>query len=474
MAEAVAAPPRPLYADESGALPKPWGAFKDPEGSLYYCNLVTCETTWQRPVVHVPRANVYRDPQSGGRPAFAGWRDLPLRELPVKNAAEAFELFRAFCRQLSPSSGVFGRRGDGVLWRMAASERLGVVLYPEQRSLAVAFDPEAQGPTGGGSLSDSERLKAMELVLHGLVARQTPQAALVAPEAHLLRRYAAELGGRGSPGPEVNAPSAEVLPLADYLQRFELIPPFNCTLTGIAGMKSEVELAAHLLSEAHCLRRQHLRSACERLAEIECGEATLCEWLPAQSEKYREILAWCDRRFQDLPMADGRVLRFDHLAGKGAISPASSWARWGHPPPRLVAQVGRDGLQPAVGRGGGIWSTSQDAESVSEGLSSVDDLLKAVRLSLVGPASVPEDAADETLELEPPWQLVRDDRGQVFYHNPHTKEGSWERPPPSRPLVEIGQSWANNPRTRSLDTPQDQYARCHRLAARPQRGVPGT
>lgn len=467
-----AAPPQPLYEDENGALPRPWGAFRDPEGALYYCNLVTCETTWRRPVVHVPRANVYRDAQIGGRPAFGDWRDMPPRELPTKNAAEAFEQFRVFCRQLAPASGVFGRRGDGVLWRMAASERLGVVLYPEQRKLAVAYGPDPQGAKDRGSLTTSERMSAMELVLNGLIARQTPQAALVSPEAHLLRRYAAELGGRASPSSEINAPSAEVLPLADYLQRFELIPPFSCALTGVAGIKSQGELAAHLLSEAHSLRREHLRSACERVAEIECGAVALCEWLPAQSEKYREVLAWCDRRFEDLPMADGRILRFDHLSGKGAISPASSWACQGHPPPRLVPQVGPDGLQASVGRGGSIWSKSQDAEPVSEGLSSVDDLLKAVRLSLVAPALVPDSTPDENLELEPPWELLRDQKDQAFYHNPHTSETSWERPPPSRPLVEIGQSWANNPRTRSLETPQDLYARCHRLAVRPQRDVP--
>merc|ERR550532_806532 len=96
----------------------------------------------------------------------------------------------------------------------------------------------------------------------------------------------------------------DVQQLACYLRGFGLLKPLSCRLTGVGNFKDELELAAHLLSEHHRPRRAHLQTAAELLSEVRLGAVPLSDWLPANISKYRNLLQWCDHRFQDMPMAD--------------------------------------------------------------------------------------------------------------------------------------------------------------------------
>mmetsp|Transcript_74645 Transcript_74645/g.205809 ORF Transcript_74645/g.205809 Transcript_74645/m.205809 type:complete len:522 (-) Transcript_74645:126-1691(-) len=514
------AEPQPLLADAEGALPKPWVAHRKPDpphqGSLYYCNLATMETRWERPQVRIARHCVY---QTGGIPLFEPWRDLHLLELPAANAAEATETFRDFCVRLFPG-GTFGRRRDGVLWRLGKAEHVGVMLYPGLQRLAVAYNSEAVPPeelaavaiggAAGARLSPAAKISALVVVQRSLAARLTAAATLAAPEAHSLRRYAAELAGEGSSSSTTSRPLGRVVPgvatalagqgkeatqLAAYLLSFGLLRPLSCGLTGVGYFQDEVELAAHLQSEHHRQRRVHLRTAVELLAEVRQGEVPLSDWLPSHAAKYKSLLQWRDRRFQDMPTVDGRVLRFDHLSGRGCVMPASS-ATSRRPPPALAshaedARWGAAGpgeeLPPLPSKGcaidGHFWSAATDATvpptSSPSGGMSVEELLWAVGCSLGEPgeraAAAPEpmpggQAADEEdLEVVGPWSALRDHAsGRQYYYNSETKETTWERPL----LVEVGETWNTHRGTCACDTVAELYQRYHRMVPRPQRLAP--
>merc|ERR1719414_2761479 len=130
---------KPLFEDVDGALPRPWVAFEtqDPNGSLYYHNLANSDTKWERPESHVPRHAVFTSalPQQ----PFVGWKDESPRQFVGASAGEAERAFRNFCARLP--KGVFGRRGDGLLWRLREGEIVGLTLYPEQRRLAISYGP---------------------------------------------------------------------------------------------------------------------------------------------------------------------------------------------------------------------------------------------------------------------------------------------------------------------------------------------
>uniref|UniRef100_A0A7S1AAH5 WW domain-containing protein n=1 Tax=Noctiluca scintillans TaxID=2966 RepID=A0A7S1AAH5_NOCSC len=472
----------PLYEDADGALPRPWVAFETPDppnkGSLYYHNLVTFDTKWERPEVHVPRHAVYGNALTATpsqQQQFVGWRDEMAREIVGASAGEAEHAFRNFCVRLLPR-GVFGRRGDGMLWRLGEGELVGLTLYPEQRRLVISYDPQyvsgrdvaaaGQGtlnrPTDG-LLSAAAKVAALEVVQRSLLSRQTALATLVMPDAHLLRRYVAEMGVRST----LPRPSAEVLPLATYLESFRLVPPFTCRLTGVANIQSCGALAAHILCRSVMTHYSHLKTSVQLLAHICRGDVALSEWLPLHVDRYRVLLDWSGRRFQNLPMADGKIFRFDFLRGLGTLTPASCWHALGQSPPSLSAMPAPTAVQDvwnATTRH--IWSTSADGVP-SQSSGSLSDLLAAVKLSL-GPRG-DHGSWDDGDDLEPPWEELRSSDGQVYYYNTLTRVTTWERL--GLRSVEVGELWASNPKTRAHDTPAALYERYHRIAPKPQRDV---
>jgi len=390
-----------LYADREGALPKPWVAFKKPDppdkGSLYYHNLVTRETFWERPDVKVPLSRVLSSNNRAQR--FASWIDLPGHDHIAATAAEAADSFREFCLRLS-TRGSFSRRVDGLLWRLGADEPIGAVLYPAQRHLAVCYDQlkvscddvaAMNDAACSNPLSVAAKLRAMKFICESAASRKTAAETLVAPTAYILRRYMAELAGQGggtlsraSPSPPLQ-PRPEVLPLSRYLENFQLLWPVTCSLSGAGSFKDEIEWAVHLTSDQHRQRRSHLRSAVDLLAEVCTGEVPLTEWLPGHLGSYRGLLKWCDHRFQEVPVSDGRVLRFDHLTGRGTMTPGSTWAAFGSAPPPLVdVGTGEGGhAQTRDGGEGQIWVVASSSSTASTCLSgSVEELLTAVDDSL--------------------------------------------------------------------------------------------
>jgi len=446
-----------LYADREGALPKPWVAFKKPDppdkGSLYYHNMVTRETFWERPVMKVPPSRVLGG-SGRAQQRFANWIDLPGQEHIAATAAEATESFRDFCLRLS-THGSFSRRIDGLLWGLGADEPIGAVLYPAQRHLAVCYDQTKvsrddvaamNNAACSNPLSMAAKLVAMRFICYSAASRKTAAETLVAPTAYILRRYMAELAGQGggtlsraSPSPPLH-PRPEVLPLSRYLENFQLLWPVTCSLSGAGSFKDEVEWAVHLTSDQHRQRRSHLRSACELLAEVRTGEVPLTEWLPEHLGSYRGLLKWCDHRFQEVPVSDGRVLRFDHLTGRGTMTPASTWMAFGSAPPPLVdIGTGDGGRAHTRDSGEGqIWVVASSSSTASTCLAgSVDDLLSAVNDSL---------CADV------------DARG----HCDAQADGDHE-------WVQVGASWASSAH---VETPPELLQRFMRIAPRPRHRPP--
>eukprot|EP00747_Dinoflagellata_sp_TGD_P223241 gnl/TRDRNA2_/TRDRNA2_94849_c0_seq1.p1 gnl/TRDRNA2_/TRDRNA2_94849_c0~~gnl/TRDRNA2_/TRDRNA2_94849_c0_seq1.p1 ORF type:complete len:444 (+),score=54.13 gnl/TRDRNA2_/TRDRNA2_94849_c0_seq1:39-1370(+) len=430
------------YEDTEGALPRPWVAYQcePPEkGRFYYYNTETAQCCWERPQILIARHCVYRDPATGGRPAFAGWKDLAPVDLAAATAAEVSERFRHFCVCLTPH-GVFGRRNDGTLWRASSTEVVGLVLYPEARKLAVSYDPQGeQVSTPEGSISHAEKKVCMEILQRSLVAGTTAGAVLVAPDAHVLRRYLAKHGGKYGRPPSADIPLADALPLAKYLATFQLMPPLSCSLTGVKGLRNEAALAAHILSDEHKAYRENLKVALELLSEIRCGQLPLVAWLPTQADRYRGLLDWHDHRFQDFPMADGRVFRFDYLTGLGEITPPSNWAALKIPPPALVASDAEAGAAPGAGATSGtsrIWSASPDPGPLPDA-NETAGLLASVRKSL--------------------------NDGALIFRGASSPESVGK--------VKVGESWATSADTCTRDTAQELYARYHLLGQRPARAI---
>jgi len=327
-------PPEPLYADQQGSLPWPWVAFPtvDPADKttelLYYHNLQNSETCWGRPQVRVAEQNVIPHRPKGG-PSCLSWRDWHSQELSSISSAAAAETFRTFCVRLYPR-GHFLRRGGGMLWRFRDTEPVGLVLYPEPRRLAVAFDPaflppeamaalqkgfspgaSVHAPNDDAPLGVTAKFAVMEQLQRSMLSQQSAADALAVPEAFLLRRYIATMGGVAGKA----ALHADVRALAAYLKEFEPMPPFSCRLTGVPNMKDEFAFAEHLLSDTHRQWRGHLRAAVELQAMLK--QVPVSERQPSLEAKYALVKQWIQRRFQDIPMADGRVLCFDHLRGTG-------------------------------------------------------------------------------------------------------------------------------------------------------------
>lgn len=489
-----------LFGDSEGALPKPWVAFRKPDppdkGALYYHNLNTSQTQWERPNVHIAQHRICFEHKF---PMFGGWKDLDWHELPASTAAEASEIFREFCVRLFPR-GSFGRRGDGMLWRLDEAECAGVVFCPARRRLAVCYDPEVVTTADLMAMADAftsapltmaAKLAALDFVLQSLATRATAAATLTAaaPGGCLLRRYTAELGGNhvGVIHPDMSAKAPRVEALTSYLKGFSLLRPLTCSLSS-SSFPDEAQLATHLTSEQHLQRRLHLRSAEERLAEVRRGEVPLTDWLPAHLGRYRSCLQWCDRRFQDMPMADGRVMRFDHLTGLGTVTPASNWAALAQPPEALMPQAScvngaRAGQEMPGGQGygqGQIWADPRSSAGVAPSrLGSVEELLAAVRHSLgvmdvnLAAQPGPENACEEedlVAELEPPWMVLHNTSGCRYYYNPETHITTWDHP--MLPEVGVGESWASSPGSLARETPAELYQRFHRMVPRPQRGPP--
>lgn len=306
--------------------------------------------------------------------------------------------------------------------------------------------------------------------------KHEPIAAITAPEAHLLRRYISELLGpeqsdRGTVAP---GQEEEARLLYRYLEPLGLVPPYWCRLTGVRNLRSLADLAAHLLSEEHKARRERLRLCAELLDEVRRGDVPLTDWLPKHAQEYRNVLDWCDHRFQEFLTKDGRVFSFDHLTGLGGITPESEWEA-GRPPPALVVTSNGAASPAGPGTGGGsqIWPAGGPRRTPVAApllVGSTDELLAAVQRSLASSASPAPHAWVPTKEDLPPKWVAETDTpsGYVYYYHTGTMESSWTPPP----LVEVGETWRTNPRTRARDTPQELYQRMHNISARPERAVP--
>eukprot|EP00746_Dinoflagellata_sp_MGD_P003582 gnl/MRDRNA2_/MRDRNA2_106945_c0_seq1.p1 gnl/MRDRNA2_/MRDRNA2_106945_c0~~gnl/MRDRNA2_/MRDRNA2_106945_c0_seq1.p1 ORF type:complete len:440 (-),score=69.69 gnl/MRDRNA2_/MRDRNA2_106945_c0_seq1:77-1396(-) len=358
--------------DAYGVLPEPWKAVVDHEDNIvYYHNVQE-----QRSQVSRPRVKVKCAPGGRKSNAFQHWKyhfKRPLQTQEGWHPAVA-AAFRSFCLTLTcaPGGGKFSQDGDNLMWRIGPEEPIGLILIcRDDPAVAVAYDSmildwralqaaqqvmEEHGPTA--EFQGLPQKCAAILLLHTGFLNALNIWDLPQPNAFTMCCASVEFDASKWDAIQVS-PQRQ---LQCHLESFDLVMPLQLTLPPCTVNTLE-SLVAQLSTEAH---QQHVTDLKSALAFVENLDdmAFFVEWMPSNSHAIRHVVQWLALRFSEWRMKDGRTFAYDHILGKGEITPQSNWNKNRIMPPPLNPEAARScNQQVRATKGCAVWQVEEPNES---------------------------------------------------------------------------------------------------------------